>query len=359
MQLRRDKDVFALFLVAVLTIAPLFTAFANEYNLKPTNDDLMWLLPDQTPAPDDNLTTPDRVALGKALFFDPRVSIEGNVSCASCHIPQFGWSDGLKTSKGINNKNLGRATPTIVNTGFNSIQYWDGRRPSLEKQASGPMLNSNMMAADMAALVIWLKNEPFYQTWFARTYRNEPLDQAIVKALAAFQRTIISNNSPFDQWLKGDQKAMTRQQIMGFRLFSDAKKANCVACHHAPNFTDNGFHNVGLASYDLPKSDMGRFAHMPVAVLRGAFKTPTLRDISLTAPYFHDGSARTLMDVVEHFDQGGKSQHDISSSIKALSLSLEEKQAIVAFLQALTTDHAPVALPNLPPPNPLNEQHVK
>ena len=359
MQLRRDKDVFALFLVAVLTIAPLFTAFANEYNLKPTKDDLMWLLPDQTPAPDDNLTTPDRIALGKALFFDPRVSIEGNVSCASCHIPQFGWSDGLQTSKGINNKNLGRATPTIVNTGFNSIQYWDGRRPSLEKQASGPMLNSNMMAADMAALVIWLKNEPFYQTWFARTYPNEPLDQAIVKALAAFQRTIISNNSPFDQWLKGDQKAMTRQQIMGFRLFSDAKKANCVACHHAPNFTDNGFHNVGLASYDLPKSDMGRFTHMPVAVLRGAFKTPTLRDISLTAPYFHDGSARTLMDVVEHFDQGGKSQHDISSSIKPLGLSLEEKQAIVAFLRALTTDHAPVALPNLPPPNPLNEQHVK
>jgi cytochrome c peroxidase len=142
---------------------------------------------------------------------------------------------------------------------------------------------------------------------------------------------------------------MTKQQVLGFRLFSDGAKGNCIACHQAPNFADGGFHNIGLPSYDRANADKGRFAIKPVAVMKGAFKTPTLRDIALTAPYFHDGSARTLADVVEHYRKGGSSKTDLSLNIKALDLTPDEAAAIVAFMQALTTEAAPLALPKLPP----------
>lgn len=327
------------------------SAVAADYMLTPTQEDQQWLLPKVVPSPADNPTTPEKVALGKSLFFDPRLSSAGNVSCASCHIPQFGWTDGLKTSKGINNKDLGRATPTVINTGYNSIQYWDGRRPTLETQALGPMLNSDLMALDLTLLVKWLNEEPTYKAWFAKAYPNEVIDKiTVAKALAAFERTVVSDNSPFDQWLRGNKKAMTKEQIIGFRLFTDPNKGNCAACHQAPNFTDNGFHNVGLASHDRPTPDLGRFTQKPVASLRGAFKTPTLRDVTLTAPYFHDGSAKTLMDVVDHYNNGGVTKTDLSPTVKPLNLSADEKKALVAFMQALTTDHMPLVLPNLPPP---------
>lgn len=325
-------------------------ALAAEYELTPTQDDQKWLLPKTVPTPADNQITPERVALGKALFFDPRLSAEGNVSCASCHIPAFGWTDGLGTSRGIKNKNLGKATPTIINSGFNTIQFWDGRSPTLEAQALGPMASSDEMAVDLGVLVKWLNDEPTYKAWFAKAYPNEPLDKTTVaKAVATFERTIVSDNSPFDQWLRGDKKAMTKQQIIGFRLFNDPNKGNCVACHQAPNFTDNGFHNIGLASYGLPNPNLGRYLQKPLPSLKGAFKTPTIRDITLTAPYFHDGSAKTLAEVVEHYNTGGAVKTDLSANMKPLNLNAEEKAALVAFMQALTTERPPVVLPKLPP----------
>jgi cytochrome c peroxidase len=325
-------------------------AFAGDYSLGVGKEDQKWLLPKTVPAPADNQVTPARVELGKALFFDPRLSSDRNLSCAGCHNPMMGWSDGLPTAKGSKSKVLGRATPTIINTGYNTLMMWDGRKASLEDQAMGPMESMDEMAMDLSALFKWLNDEPAYKDMFAKAYPGEAVDsKTLSKAIASFERTVVSNDSPFDHWLQGDKKAMTKQQILGFRLFSDPNKGNCVACHQAPNFTDGGFHNLGLASYADGKGDMGRYAIKPVAVNKGAFKTPTLRGVALTAPYFHDGSAKTLMDVVEHYNKGGVSKTDLSKDMKPLNLTGDEKEAIVAFMQALTSPAKPMVLPKLPP----------
>ena len=341
------KTVRRITIVTALFCA--FPAFAGDYVLTPTKEDQRWLLPKAPPAPAGNQPTPARVELGKTLFFDPRLSSDGNLSCAGCHSPLFGWSDGLSTAKGSKSKVLGRGSPTIVNTAYNTLQMWDGRKNSLEDQAMGPMESMDEMAMDLNVLFKWLNAEPTYQALFAKAYPGEPIDRkTLSKGIASFERTVISNNSPFDQWLQGDKKAMTKQQIIGFRLFSDPNKGNCAACHQAPNFTDGGFHNIGLASYDKNNPDVGRYAIKPIASMKGAFKTPTLRDVTFTAPYFHDGSAKTLADVVDHYNRGGLSKTDLSPNIRPLNLTREEADAIVAFMQALTTPPKPFVLPQLP-----------
>ena len=325
-------------------------AFAGNFSMVVTNEDQKWLLPKMPASPPDNQWNPARAALGKMLFFDPRLSADGNLSCAGCHSPMFGWSDGLPTAKGSKSKVLGRASPTVVNAGYNSIQMWDGRKSTLEDQAMGPMESMDEMAMDLKALFAWLESTPGYKTAFAKAYPGEPIDHKTVsKALASFERTVVSNDSPFDRWLRGDRKAMSAQQVRGFRIFSDQEKANCVACHQAPNFTDNGFHNIGLATYDLPNPDMGRFVIKPVAAMKGAFKTPTLRDIALTAPYFHDGSAKKLIEAIDHYNRGGISSKDRSRDIKPLNLTPAEMADIEAFLRALTTPPKAFSLPVLPP----------
>ena len=333
--------------VALCLIVP---AQAADYVLTPTRDDQKWLMPKQPVAPADNRPTAARTALGKSLFFDPRLSSDGNLSCASCHSPLFGWSDGLPTARGSKSKLLERASPTIINTAYNRLQMWDGRKITLEDQAMGPMESMDEMAMDLKLLFKWLNADPGYQAMFAKAYPGEPIDnKTLSKSLAAFERTVISTTSPFDRWVQGDRKAMTRQQVIGFRLFSDPAKGNCVACHQAPNFTDNGFHNIGLASHDKSNPDVGRYAIKPVASMKGAFKTPTLRDIGTTAPYFHDGSAKTLADVVQHYNSGGVSKNDLSPNVKPLNLNAEEAAAIVAFMQALTSPAKPFTLPQMPP----------
>ena len=309
-----------------------------------------WLLPDEPPAPANNQTTPERAALGKMLFFDSRLSRDGRVSCASCHSPLYGWSDGLPTGVGIGGAVLGRASPTIVNVGFNSIQMWDGREPTLESQASGPMKTAAEMHTDLSMVVAWLRETPGYVSAFAAAYPDEPISMdTVTRALAAFERTVISNNSPFDQWVAGDAGAMNPQEIEGFKVFLDPDKGNCAVCHSAPNFTDNGFHNLGLASFGLDDPDPGRYSQVPLRLMQGAFKTPTLRDIALTAPYFHDGSATTLMEVIEHYEKGGEVTSNLSPNMKPLSLTQADKEALVAFMQALTSPPEPFVLPVVPP----------
>ena len=308
-----------------------------------------WLLPDKAPFPSDNEPTAERVALGKMLFFDPRLSGDGNMSCGTCHNPSLGWSDGQATAKGVKSRVLGRASPTIINTAFNTIQMWDGRKKSLEDQAMGPMEATVEMNMDIKRLFEWLNGNAEYKVLFARAYPGEDISAATLsKAIASFERTAISNNSPFDRWVKGDAKAMTPQQVDGFKLF--ASKAHCSECHSAPNFTDNGFHNVGLPSHGAPEPDMGRYAQKPVKSMRGAFKTPTLRDINTNAPYFHDGASHTLAEVVEHYNKGGVIKTDLSPSIKELGLTQAEKDSLVSFLHALTSPFQAVSLPDLPKP---------
>jgi cytochrome c peroxidase len=306
-----------------------------------------WLLPEHPPYPEDNRPTEARITLGKALFFDPRLSGDGSISCATCHNPAMGWSDGLPVGVGFKGVALGRASPTVFNTAYNSIQMWDGRKKTLEDQAMGPMEAVVEMNMDMGRLFAWLNSNAQYKALFEQAYPGQAIDSgSLSKAIAAYERTVISRDSPFDRWVVGDAKAMTPQQIDGFRLFTG--KAACSVCHSAPNFTDNGFHNVGLASYGQPEPDMGRYAIRPISLMKGAFKTPTVREAARTAPYFHDGSAKTLMDVVEHYDRGGDVKTHLSPNMKALGLSQAEKEALVAFMHALSSPFMKVEIPELP-----------
>lgn len=307
-----------------------------------------WKLP-AAPSPANNQPTKERVALGKMLFFDPRLSRDGNMSCASCHNPSLGWSDGLATARGFQGQLLGRASPSIVNTAYNTIHMWDGRKKTLEDQAIGPMEAAPEMNTDLEKFFTWINGNEGYKKAFAKAYPNEPIGADTLKrAIAAFERTIVSNTSPFDRWLAGDKKAMNAQQLRGLGLFIDEKKTNCIACHSAPNFTDNGFHNLGLASFAKEKPDLGRFEQRALPMMKGAFKTPGLRDVAYTAPYFHDGSAKTLLDVIEHYALGGVARDNLSPNIKALQLSKGEKDDLVEFMRALSSPATPITVPILP-----------
>ncbi len=331
----------------MLLVAGNSIADENEYVFKAGDPSLQeWLLPDTPPYPKDNKPTAPRVALGKKLFFDPRLSGDGNMSCATCHNPTLGWSDGLPTAKGFKSKVLGRATPTVINTAYNTIQMWDGRKKSLEEQAMGPMEATVEMNMDTAKLFAWLQGNEEYTAMFDKAYPGMGINaDTVSKAIASYERTVISNNSPFDQWVKGDKNAMTARQVKGFKLF--VGKAKCATCHSGPNFTDNGFHNLGLASWGKKNPDEGRYAQRPLKLMRGAFKTPTLRDVARTAPYFHDGSSKDLEAVVEHYVKGGVVKTNLSPNMTAVKLSKKEKADLVAFMEALTSPYQSVSLPNL------------
>ena len=334
------------FLTVTLLLACLC---GNAAGTRPSAEDKAWLLPSTPAHPADNEPTSSRVTLGKMLFFDPRLSKDGTIACSTCHNPALGWSDGLPTAHGLHGKVLPRRTPSIYNTAYNTIQMWDGRKANLEDQATGPLDSPDEMAADYEHMLDFLRGNAGYRVAFNGAYPGAPIDKhSLSRAIASYERTIVSTNSPFDRWLHGDAKAMTLQQVLGFRIFNDPARGNCATCHQAPNFTDNGFHNVGLASYGRDNADPGRYAQKPVGLLKGAFKTPGLRNVALRAPYFHDGSAATLGEVVEHYARGGDVKTNLSPSMKEVHLSREDKEALVAFLQALTSPNTPVVVPVLP-----------
>jgi len=319
----------------------------NKYVFQAGHPSLKEFVLGPVPYPADNKPTPERIALGQALFFDPRLSGEGNMSCATCHNPGLGWSDGLATAKGVKGIILGRATPALYNTVYNKIQMWDGRKSSLEDQAMGPMQSNSEMNMDIAQLFRWLNMNEAYKAKFAKAYPGELINEVTLsKAIASFERTIISNQSPFDRWVKGDSKAMTVQQVNGFKLF--VGKANCIACHSGANFSDSGFHNIGLASFGNPEPDLGRYLQKPVAAMKGAFKTPTVREVARNAPYFHDGSAKTLSEVIDHYDKGGAVRSNISPNLLPLGLTADEKNSLVSFLEALSSPYKAIKLPELP-----------
>lgn len=304
-----------------------------------------YLRPADAPAPADNQLTPERVELGKTLFFDPRLSGSNWISCATCHNPALGWSDGLATGWGHGMKKLGRATPTILNTAFNPIQMWDGRKSTLEDQALGPIGADAEMNQPLADLVAKLSKIEGYRAMFKKAYPSEEISEAtIAKAIASFERTVISTESPFDRWRMGHRRAISDSAKRGFEIF--VGKAKCDACHSGFNFTDNGFHNIGVKNEGA--EDVGRFAQRQVASMKGAFKTPTLRDIALTAPYMRNGIYRSLEEVVEHYDRGGDVKDNLSREIKPLNLTDQEKADLVDFMKSLTGKPMHVAVPRLP-----------
>lgn len=305
-----------------------------------------YLRPHAVPAPEDNKPTAVRVELGKALFFDPRLSGSNTISCATCHNPAFGWSDGLPTGVGHGMKPLTRATPTILNTAYNAILMWDGRKKSLEDQALGPIEADVEMNQDIPGLLKKLDALEGYRDLFKRAYPGEGISPATVaKAIASFERTIVSTDSPFDRWARGDQKAVTADVKRGFAVFEG--KGNCTACHQGFNFTDYGFHNIGVKDVG-DKPDEGRYTQRKLPSLKGAFKTPTLRDVALTAPYMRNGLYKTLEEVVDHYDRGGDLKENLSANIKPLNLDPQEKADLVAFMKSLTGRPVSVTIPLLP-----------
>ena len=226
---------------------------------------------------------------------------------------------------------------------------WDGRKKDLEDQAMGPVQSDVEMNRPVADLIDWLNAHAGYLHAFTQAYPGEAIDAELIsKAIASFERTIISNRSPFDAWVGGDHTAMTAQQVRGFAIFVDSNKGNCAVCHAGANFTDNGFHNIGLTSFGVDHPDLGRYAHKPVQSMKGAFKTPTLRDIAYTAPYFHDGSANTLEEVIDHYISGGLVKSNLSPNMKKLNLTDREKDDLVEFLKSLSSVQENFHLPILP-----------
>jgi cytochrome c peroxidase len=331
------------FHLLVLVAVTLLVCTRSSGQTKTDHNKKSFTFPSTVPVPANNKLTPNRVKLGEMLFFDPRLSGSNWISCATCHNPALGWSDGQPTAIGNGMTVLRRSTPSIVNTAFNKLQMWDGRFDSLEEQAVGPMQAPGEMNGSMEQILVKLKSIPGYVQAFERAYPGEGVTkETLAKAVACFERTVISKNSPFDSWIHGNQTAINPSAQRGFDLF--VGKAKCDVCHSGPNFTDEGFHNIGLKG----NTDEGRYVKKPVRVLKGAFKTPTLRDIALTAPYMHNGAYRTLEDVVNHYNRGGDEMENLDPNIKPLALTDQEKKDLVQFLKTLSGQQVAVTLPRLP-----------
>jgi cytochrome c peroxidase len=311
--------------------------------------------------PPENPVTPEKVALGRQLYYDKRLSKDGSVSCATCHDPAKGFADGRKVAEGIAGKKGARNSPSVLNAVFYEFQFWDGRAASLEEQAKGPLVNAVEMGFDNHDQVVGVvRGVPEYAAEFRRLFGRDATIDDVVAAIASFERTVISGDSPFDRFMAGDQGALTDAAKRGWELWNG--KARCNTCHPfgdaTPNFSDNKFHNIGVAAknrdfaalareaasvqdpaklaFHADFTELGRYVATRQPKDIGAFKTPGLRDVALTAPYMHDGSEATLLEVVAFYDKGGEPNPYLDGGIVPLKLTEQEHKDLVAFMEALT-----------------------
>jgi cytochrome c peroxidase len=288
--------------------------------------------------PEDNPITPAKVELGRRLFFDKRLSRDSTVSCASCHDPRMAWTDGRATGVGIDDQVGTRNTPTVLNRVLEPVQFWDGRAATMEEQALGPIGNPIEMGFTVEEAVDRLAEDDEYVAEFQAIFGAPPDADGLAKALATFQRTLMTGDAPHDRPGGGGMSDLAKH---GRRIFEH--RAGCVQCHLGPNLSDEGFHNIGVGM-DAEEPDLGRFAVTGVDEDRGAFKTPTLRNIALTGPYFHDGSAESLEEVIELYDQGGQANPWLSPKMRPLNLHRHQKEALLAYLREGLTGSIPGAL---------------
>ena len=292
--------------------------------------------------PESNPPTAAKIALGKQFFWDKRWSKSGTVACVSCHQPDHGWTDPQTFSTNFEGKPTPRRAPTLVNRLFSDRQLWTGVRGSLEDQAKHDSNRSDeTLVAQLGAIAA-------YQAGHRQVFGRGLDADGVAQAIAAYVRTIVSGNAPYDRFKAGDRMAMPQSAQRGLALFEG--KANCARCHAGFNFTDEGYRNIGVGM-DREKPDLGRFVVTRIDADRGAFKTPTLRDVARRGPYMHDGSARTLADVVAFYDRGGVPNPWLSTDVRPLGLDALEQADLVEFMRALTGEIAaevgrPPALPN-------------
>ena len=290
------------------------------------------------PIPPAKVTNPALVELGKQLYFDPRLSKSGFISCNSCHNLSMGGTDNIKTSIGHNWQEGPINAPTVLNSSLNVAQFWDGRAADLKAQAGGPIANPGEMGFSHTLAVGMLQTIPGYVTQFKKAFGSDQIDiDKVTKAIAAFEETLVTPNSRFDKWLRGDKKALTANELAGYKLF---KETGCIACHNGPAVGGNSFQKMGqVEPYKASSPAEGRSAVTGKDADRFNFKVPTLRNVEMTYPYFHDGAANTLPEAVDTMAriQLGK------------KFTPEENAAVVAFLKTLTGDQPSFKLPILPP----------
>jgi cytochrome c peroxidase len=351
------KFSFRFSLVLVVLLAALFVALAlyapalaqtappNGPNL-PLGKTVVIKAPLGLPAvpiPVDNPPTEETIELGRHLYYDPQLSVDGTISCASCHAPQFAFSDNRSLSVGVGGKLGGRKSPTVINSAYNTLQFWDGRAPNLEEQAKGPMANPVEMAHSLEGVVKRLQADPKYPGWFKKAWGTEQINiEMVAKSIASFERTVIAGDSPFDRFYYGhDSTAMPAAAQRGMKIFMSAKKGNCAACHtigkSSSLFTDNKFHNLGIGADTRGNlEDLGRYNQTKLDADMGCFKTPSLRNLANRGPYMHDGSFRTVKDTLAHYIGGGNWNPHLDKEIHSLDvLTFDERDDLMQFLDAL------------------------
>jgi cytochrome c peroxidase len=300
--------------------------------------------PHSIPYPKDNPYSVAKERLGRTLFFDPRLSAANVQSCASCHNPSFAWGDGLPRGVGFGMKTLGRRSPSILNAAWGDIFMWDGRKATLEEQALGPIEADVEMNMPIDKLIARLEGIAEYRQLFADAFPGDGRITAanIGRAIATFERTVVSAKAPFDRWIEGDEKAISESAKRGFATFNG--KGRCAQCHSSWRFTDDSFHDIGLAS-----TDIGRGKFLPdIVKMQHAFKTPGLRNIARRGPYMHDGSVADLAAVVEHYNTGGIARPSRADDVLPLGLTEQEKKDLVEFMHTLTSQDPLVASVELP-----------
>ncbi|MGB8842496.1 MAG: cytochrome c peroxidase [Aliidongia sp.] len=335
------KLSFRLTALAVFLLSGSVSGMADQ---PPSREQLKqeYVRPTRVPYPADDPYDAQKAHLGQMLFFEPRLSGSKWIACSSCHNPGMSWSDALPRGIGAGMKPLARRTPTILNLAWSDLLMWDGRKTGLEDQAFGPITSPDEMNGTIEELILRISAIPAYQAEFKKVFGAEGVsERGIRQSIATYERTVVSGQAPFDRWISGDDAAISDSAKRGFDLFNG--KANCAVCHSGWNFTDNGFHDIGLSD-----SDIGRGAWLKLQSMQQAFKTPTLRDIYRRGPYMHDGSITTLVEVIDHYDRGGTVRPSLSDEMRPLHLSGPEKQDLLAFLATLTGDDPPVTFPVLP-----------
>ncbi len=313
-----------------------------------TSDMSKWIRPNEVPQPKDNKLTKDRIELGKLLYFDKRLSASDKISCATCHAPKRGWTDLVPVSKAVGAGRGPRNSPTVLNTAYLRRLFWDGRAKSLEQQALGPIEADVEMNMPLEVLIPKLQKIQGYVKLFNKAYPNEGgiNNKTLAKAIASFERTVLSTTAPFDKYAMGDTKAISKKAAKGYKVFIG--KAHCADCHDKFNFTDGSFHNIGLKDGDLQGKDLGRYNLKRRAAWYGVFKTPTLRDVTKSGPYFHDGSVKTLTEAATICASGGRYKNGVknkSTYIEDRHLTQTEISQIVAFMKTLTGPDMKLKIP--------------
>ena len=291
-------------------------------------------LDEYVPIPDENLLTVGKIELGKQLFFDKRLSRDSPIACASCHNPVFAFANREKLALGIRGLKGKRNVPTLVNRAYGKSFFVDGHAKSLEEQALEPIQNPQEMDMTLSDLVSRLSEDKEFAKQFQNVFGGKPTAQNAAKAIASFVRTLLSGNSAYDKFEHGEQNALSASAKRGLQIFRG--RGNCIACHVGPNFTDEKFHNTGVAFKDTTTPDWGRFAVTKIDRDKGAFKTPTLREVSRTAPYMHNGSFASLQEVLEFYNMGGIQNPYLDEEIHPLKLTVQEKSDIIEFLNSLS-----------------------